>query len=216
MNKKILLDSRQKKLFEFVKQCHGSQLRKYSDDPYWHHLLEVARIAQMAKRPIQIHKDDSYFLYVEIALCHDLFEDTKCTRSILKKFLLENGYDSTEAVIIVIGTKYLTDKYTKEDYPLLNRATRKEMEADRLGKIPYWAQTVKMADMISNTSSIVSFDSNFARVYIPEKKRTLNGMRLGDLDILIACCHSLWVAEATLANPNYETLVKAHKEGWLK
>jgi hypothetical protein len=53
-------------------------------------------------------------------------------------------------------------------------------EAARLGTISSEAQTVKLADLISNTRSIVAEDPGFARVYLREKLRVLDVMKAGD------------------------------------
>src|SRR5690606_11831272 len=105
-------------------QQHGDQQRKYNGEPYWHHLVSVAKIASK-------HVDGA----IEIAFCHDLLEDTACTYQDLQKIIQENGYSKKEALEICDVTKELTDVYIKEDYPDLNRKIRKQKEAKRLGKI---------------------------------------------------------------------------------
>jgi hypothetical protein len=69
----------------------------------------------------------------------------------------------------------LTDQCTEG-----NRATRKAAEAARLGSITAEAQTVKLADLISNSASIVQHDRGFARVYLKEKSQILAVMTAGD------------------------------------
>ena len=174
------LNDKQKRLLEFVKKKHGTQERKYTAEPYWLHLLSVAKIASA-------HVDGA----VEIALCHDLLEDTSCDYQELQKFLEENGYTKQEAKHICDVTDELTDKYTKEAYPDLNRRTRKEKEAQRLGKISKLGQSIKYADLIDNTSSIVENDKHFAKVYVREAIDVLDQMRNGNVHLLIDCCHSI-------------------------
>jgi (p)ppGpp synthase/HD superfamily hydrolase len=57
--------------------------------------------------------------------------------------------------------------------PGLNRKQRKEMDRERLSTASAEAQTIKCADLISNTSSIAEFDPGFARIYLPEKRAIL-------------------------------------------
>ncbi|MEX2345765.1 MAG: hypothetical protein WD604_09140 [Balneolaceae bacterium] len=178
------LTERQNKLLEFVKQEHGDQQRKYSDEPYWHHLVRVAETT---------HK----YLGegIEIALCHDLLEDTGCTEKQLYKQLTETGYSTKEASEITHGVRELTDVFIKKDYPDLNRRARKKREAERLGKTSYLAQSIKYADLIDNTSSIVNGDSGFARVYINEAIDILDQMRAGNIHLLIECCYAVYKAK---------------------
>ena len=61
-----------------------------------------------------------------------------------------------------------------------NRATRKRLSRERLGSAPGWVQTIKCADLISNTASIVQFDPPFARVYLEEKHLLLKVMTQAD------------------------------------
>ena len=125
------LTARQQVLLEFVKTQHTYRsrtpegaFRKYTGEPYWHHVVSVAQ------RVTYLH------LLTEIALCHDLLEDTWCTAP----ELLSLKYDVNIAMWILQGVIDLTDVYTKENFPLLNRRDRKQREAVRLGDASSWAQ----------------------------------------------------------------------------
>jgi hypothetical protein len=56
--------------------------------------------------------------------------------------------------------------YEKADYPQLNRAARKALEAERLGKISARAQTIKYADFLHNGEDILVQDADFAKVKV--------------------------------------------------
>lgn len=131
---------------------------------------------------------------IEIALCHDLFEDTKCTPFQLMTFMMESGYSKTEAENTWTGVHELTDVYTPETFPELNRSYRKLLEAKRLAQISPLSQSVKYADLIDNTASIVKYDKGFAKKYLPEKIEILNSMRAGNIHLLIDCCFILKTA----------------------
>lgn len=176
----MILTERQEKILQFVKEQHGEQVRKYTNEPYWHHLVSVSEI-------VSKYEPDG----IEIALCHDLHEDTKCTSSELYSFLLENGYDGDEAIVITDGVIDLTDVFIPEKYPKLNREQRKIREAERLGKIPPLSQSVKYADLTDNTRSIIKYDKGFAVKYLQEKVRVLDQMRNGNINLLIDCCYTL-------------------------
>jgi len=162
------LTSRQKQLFEFVKQQHGSQVRKYTGEPYTNHLLNVAEIVS--------GYTDNKGLEIEIALCHDLFEDTECEPLFIATALVQAGYDDKEGIAIVNGIEDLTDFYTTDFYPDTNRSERKAKEAIRLGGISEISKTVKYADIIDNSESIMQHDTNFAKVYMTEIKNSLDEM----------------------------------------
>jgi (p)ppGpp synthase/HD superfamily hydrolase len=61
-----------------------------------------------------------------------------------------------------------------------NRATRKRLACERLARAPREAQTVKLADLVSNTRTIVAYDPNFAPVYLKEKRDLLAVLTKGD------------------------------------
>lgn len=174
------LNNRQLKLLVFVKEQHGDQTRKYTGEPYWYHLVAVAE---------GVGKYEP--LGIERALCHDLFEDTNCTDSLLRELLLLAGYSLFEAHEIYAGIIELTDYFTPERFPHLNRAQRKTKESERLGTISYLSQSVKYADLVNNTESIVKYDPHFAKKYLQEKIAILDKMRNGNINLLIDCCHVL-------------------------
>lgn len=178
---------RQKHLFAFVALHHHTQKRKYTNEPYLNHLIAVAEAA----------KDTCKFGY-EIGLCHDLLEDTGCTIYELITALNRFGYEYADARFIAGAVSELTDAYTHEDFPQLNRAKRKALEAQRLHKVSYEAQTVKYCDLIDNTKSIVEHDKGFAVKYLEEKGAILKGMNKGNPEIYKKCRCSLANAKRKL------------------
>jgi (p)ppGpp synthase/HD superfamily hydrolase len=61
-----------------------------------------------------------------------------------------------------------------------NRAERKAQSRARLAAAPAEVQTIKLADLISNTASIVEHDPKFAKVYLQEKMELLSVLIKGD------------------------------------
>lgn len=159
-------------LQDFVKLKHEGQLRKYTGEPYYNHLYNVSQIAK-----------GKGHLAEEIGLCHDLLEDTNCSEDELTLCLISIGYYTNECYFIVSCVKELTDKYTHEAYPHINRTERKRLEIDRLSKISITSQTVKYADIIDNCSTIFANDPNFSKVYLKEKQELLGVMREGDSEL---------------------------------
>lgn len=94
---------------------------------------------------------------VAAALLHDTVED--CGVEILdiaQKF----------GLLVSLYVSGLTDVSKPEDG---NRAYRKEMDRQHMASQPSEVKTIKLADLIDNTKSIVEHDLDFARVYMREK-----------------------------------------------
>lgn len=155
---------------DVVKQLHGQQLRKYTDAPYWTHCDAVAKI---------VSEHDGDPIMIAAALCHDVLEDTECDMLTLSKSLQGAGWSSAESWDIAHLVEELTDEYTSERYPNLNREWRKNKEASRLAEVSPEAQTIKYADLIDNTGSITEYDPAFARTYLEEKALYLWRMTKG-------------------------------------
>lgn len=184
------LTNKQQKIFDFVKMAHSGQVRKYTGEAYWHHLIAVAQT-------VKEHCPDDFGL-VEIALCHDLLEDTDITDIRLASVLKDFGYTPEETLFITRGVLALTDVWDTKAYPQLNRSLRKKWEADRLGKIHSEYQTVKYADLIDNVISICRHDKKFAKVFLKEAYDIIAGMRMGNLGLLFKCYATLKTEERGL------------------
>lgn len=156
-----------KEVLQLAIKLHGDQVRKYSGDPYWFHLVNVADL-------VTEYGGDQNQIYA--ALLHDTLEDTNISASELKEELIQLGStqeDVEDILNLVIG---LTDEYTKEDYPDLNRKARKDLEADRLGRETRRCQFIKCADLIDNSRDIAVWDPKFCKVYIKEKEKILESI----------------------------------------
>jgi len=142
------------KAMQFAKEAHKGQVRKYTNDHYAIHLGEVAGIVSTVAH----NYGDSANVLVATAWLHDSVEDCGVTEEVLKQ---EFGPE------IAYGVMMLSD--LEEG----NRASRKAQTRARLHAAPGWIQTIKVADLISNTSSIVKHDKNFAVTYLKEKEQLL-------------------------------------------
>lgn len=159
-----------------VRFFHRGQYRKYSKEKecYYHHTVRVAKAA------------DKYYPKLngyEIGLCHDLLEDTKCTSTRLYDILRLLCYKPIDVYCIIEAVNDLTDLYTKEYMPSMNRSQRKCREALRLSQCPEIVQTIKYCDFEDNTKSIVKHEPKFAKIYLREKRYALNLMMEGDRDL---------------------------------
>ena len=163
-------DERARKVYDFVHHWHRLQKRKYSKEPYVNHLAAVANTVWTFTRDSKL---------VAIALCHDLYEDTDCPEKALLHTLSEAGYTPDEITFINQKVWELTDRYTRNKYPHLNRRERMNLEIERLGKISPDAQTVKYADILDNQPDIAKNDPHFSVVFTREAKAKLEAMNQG-------------------------------------
>jgi GTP diphosphokinase / guanosine-3',5'-bis(diphosphate) 3'-diphosphatase len=147
----------------FAREAHHAQRRKYTNNPYADHLAEVAGIVATVAPPDQVD------LMVSVAWLHDCVEDQGVTLDYLHDEFGES---------VARGVWFMSDTEPG------NRAQRKALSRDRLGSAPGWVQTIKCADLISNTSSIVTHDSGFARVYLEEKRLLLDRLTQADPRLL--------------------------------
>lgn len=147
---------------EFAREAHATQKRKYCEDPYIVHPIRVAELVRTVPHSTEM---------ICAAYLHDVVEDTPVEiEEIRKRF----GQKVAQLV------HELTDEFTKENYPHLNRKSRKKEEVARQAKISRDAKTVKLADVIDNTLDIVRNDRNFARRYIPEMQALTEVLEGGD------------------------------------
>lgn len=152
---------------EFARSVHEAQRRKYTNSPYVDHLAEVAGYCSTVAAA---HPDAQVTLAT--AWLHDSVEDQGISaQELLDRFGIE----------VMNGVMLLSDLERG------NRAERKASSRARLSRAPAWVQDIKVADLISNTSSIVMHDPKFAVVYLEEKRLLL--------DVLVAA-HPALVAIA--------------------
>lgn len=79
-----------------------------------------------------------------------------------------------------------------DDPRKLNRFERMAIELARAADISPEAKTIKLADLLDNTATIVAHDLKFAQVYMAEKRRLVMVLVGGD--------QGLWVRAATQVN----------------
>jgi (p)ppGpp synthase/HD superfamily hydrolase len=145
----------------FATAAHAAvgQVRKYTFEPYIVHPAEVAKIVRDAGGSEAM---------VAAAWLHDTVEDTGVT---IETIRAEFGVEVAELV------GWLTDVSRPEHG---NRAHRKALDRAHSAAAPAEAQTVKLADLIANTRSIMAHDEAFAKTYLEEKRLLLAVMTKGD------------------------------------
>lgn len=154
--------------------------RKYTGEPYTVHLEEVFELVKAAGLGDEAQA---------AALLHDTIED--CNASFCD---IELRFGHRVAATVWD----LTDEPTRDG---INREQRKRIDRQRLFAADADTQSIKCADMISNTSSIADHDPHFARTYLPEKRAALEICTKADQQLLLAAWESLRRAEEKVFGP---------------
>jgi (p)ppGpp synthase/HD superfamily hydrolase len=149
-----------------ARTAHFGQFRKYTGKPYYTHCYEVEYIISRYAAYENVNDD-----ILAAALLHDTVEDTHLTLEFIYEEFGENVGD------LVNG---LTDVSKPSDG---NRAKRKEIDRKHIAKQSADCKTIKLADIISNTKSILEHDREFAKVYLKEKKLLLEVLKDGDANL---------------------------------
>lgn len=150
----------------FARKAHGAQKRKYKDELYVQHVIRVAEMVRGVA-----HTPDM----IAAAYLHDVVEDTSVSqRQVAMTFGKKVG----------LLVEELTDEFTKEKYPHLNRRWRKKKETERIATISWDAKTIKLADIIDNLPSISINDPGFAHKYLPEMEALVEVLTEGNPELL--------------------------------
>ncbi len=155
-----MLDSLEDRARRYATQAHAEagQRRKYTDEPYIVHPAAVVELVRSVS-------NDEHSLAA--AWLHDTVEDTATT---LNDIADHFGPRVAELVEMLTDSAQLAAK---------NRTARKLAHFQHTASASPAAQTIKLADIIDNTRSIVRFDPHFARVYLIEKKVQIGLLKQG-------------------------------------
>ena len=154
---------RKAQVYAMAAHAAVGQKRKYTGEPYIVHPAEVASIVASV--------EGATHDMIAAAWLHDVIEDTGCTFTDVH---MAFGID------IATMVNWLTDVSKPEDG---NRATRKRIDREHTAQAPAEVQTIKLADLISNSRSIMAHDPEFARVYLEEKRLLLEVLTKGDREL---------------------------------
>jgi (p)ppGpp synthase/HD superfamily hydrolase len=145
----------------FATKCHEDikQVRKYTGEPYINHPAAVVELVRSVP-------------HTQAMLCaawlHDTVEDTNAT---IGDIVVMFGGEVANLV------EMLTDVSKPSDG---NRKIRKAIDCEHTAKASPQAKTIKLADLIDNTKTIVAFDPEFAKIYLAEKRLLLDVLVDGD------------------------------------
>jgi guanosine-3',5'-bis(diphosphate) 3'-pyrophosphohydrolase len=141
-------------------RAHASQKRKYTGDPYIVHPAAVVEIVRSVEAPTEQQ--------LAAAWLHDTVEDCEVTIDEIAE---------TISPVVAGYVYWLTDISRPTDG---NRKARKAVDREHIALAPKEVKTIKLADLIDNTSTIVEHDVEFARVYLQEKALLLRVLKEGD------------------------------------
>lgn len=151
----------------YAEHAHNGQMRKYSSDKYIVHPIKVMETCSLFETETAV---------LAAALLHDVLEDTPVTAEELSSFLKTRmNKEFAETTLRLVAE--LTDVFTEEAYPALNRKQRKEKETARLQQASGNAQTIKYADILDNCNEITVHDPGFAPRFL---KECLNILQVAD------------------------------------
>ena len=143
----------------FATMAHCQQRRKYTNAPYITHPAAVAELVRSVP-----HTEEQ----LAAAWLHDTVEDCGVTIGEIERLF---------GLTVAVFVEALTDVSRPEDG---NRAARKAIDRAHTAKAPPEAKTVKLADLIDNSRSIVAHGAKFAAVYLEEKRLLLPVLTEGD------------------------------------
>lgn len=152
----------EEKALEFATNAHEGQKRKYTGEPYINHPIAVAAMVRA------VGGDENM---MAAALLHDTVEGCGIELDEIRDLF---GCD------IAYMVEDLTDVSTAHDGV---RRIRKEKDRDHTRTATPRAKTIKLADLIDNSKSILDRDPKFAEVYIAEKALLLEVLTEGDREL---------------------------------
>ncbi len=154
------------KAYIFANYAHKSidQKRKYTNEPYIVHPKNVAYLVEMVGGTEDM---------INAAFLHDILEDVSPINPAFGEHTIKQEFG--EKVLKIV--KCLTDISKPEDG---NRQIRKEIERNNIALQSKEVKTIKLADLIDNSSTITKYDKNFSRIYLKEKRLLLEVLKEGN------------------------------------
>ena len=161
----------QEYLIEHAKKFYGG-LQRAGGDLQFNHALRVAELTLRFWENFSVFPVSREYV---IALFHDVLEDTAFDLADIE-IALKPCYTAMQIRAITDGIVWLTNEYTKEKYPNLNRKARKNLELERLLKAPEYIQEIKLLDIYDNLQDIEK-TGKFAKVWVSEKEQWIAALK---------------------------------------
>lgn len=139
--------------------AEAGQRRKFTDEPYIVHPAAVVELVRSVS-----HSEDM----LAAAWLHDTVEDTASTLDDIRRH-----FGGNIASLVAMLTN-------SGDAAGQSRVARKVAHFQHSQHATPQAQTIKLADIIDNTRSIIQYDPQFARVYLVEKRVQIGLLTAGN------------------------------------
>ncbi len=145
---------------------HSGQTRA-GGQPYIYHPMRVAGF-------VSLFGDDDKGTpltndMIAAAWLHDIYEDTDMNSP---------GLNYINPVVERLVDE-LTNRFTKEAYPNMNRAERKGAEIPRIAAISPAAQIIKLCDRLDNLETIQEKEKKFHALYCDESDALIDAISVG-------------------------------------
>ena len=144
---------------QYASYHHRNQKRKYTNLPYIMHTMSVAGLVSTVTKDVEM---------ICASILHDVVEDCPPT-------ILDIRRHFTDRIAKLVNE--VTEVSRPEDG---NREKRKGMDREHFASASAEGQTIKVADLIDNTSTIMYLDKDFAKVYLREKQLLLEVLTKAD------------------------------------
>jgi (p)ppGpp synthase/HD superfamily hydrolase len=140
------------KAVAFAEMAHAGVVRKFTGEPYVEHCKRVAaHLSALGFDPD----------VVAAAVLHDVVEDTHISAAVLAA---EFGPRVAALVVEVSKPKKI---------PGMSKAARLAAVVEHLAASSYAGASIKLADMLDNSSNVAELSPEFAEKYLPEMAQKL-------------------------------------------
>ncbi len=166
----------------YAAKAHGAidQRRKYTNAPYIVHPQAVVEIVSSVPHTEAM---------LAAAWLHDTVEDTPTTLADI-----ESRFGPQVAGLVGMLTNVSIGDGG-------NRFERKNRDRRHSACASPQAKTIKLADLIDNTRSLLAYDCHFAKTYLIEKQRLLEVLTEGDATLWRQASHIIEQSLQTLMLP---------------
>ncbi len=160
---------------KFAEYHHRNQRRDFSGEPYRNHLERVYLKAMSFSDEIPgVVSENDLDEVGAIIWGHDLIEDTKKNAKVITYDIILSEFTKG----VADGILDLTNVYTPDNFPDLNREVRKQKECDRIAQIPNRSKFIKLCDRFDNITSYEREDPEWGvkHFYLPETELLLTAL----------------------------------------
>lgn len=150
------------RIFATAAHYAAGHVRTYTGEPYINHPTAVVLLVAGVPHTPEM---------IAAAWLHDTVDTVEDTGVSIQ--LIEREFGSEIAELVY----WLTDKSTHEDG---NRSARNAIDRLHIAQASPAAKTIKLADLLDDTASIIERGPGFAKVYMAEKAELLKVLTEGD------------------------------------